>query len=275
MGKHQISRRAAGGGFTLVELLVVVGLIAVLLSLLMPALGRVRSAANATACLSNLRQMGTAWQMYIAENRGRLPDYVNSTPATPDVAWQSYWLGILDRYRVRGETLLCPAANEPIPYNQLRRGVGNAAYAWTGKYQTPGSPARLNAEIYRDSSYGYNRYLTAPGSDGGGGFGADGNATKLTAVRPLCNVPVFMDSVYLDTRPEPATINSMPEPPPNLQGNFQRFPLEHWKFLIARHGRGINVYMADGSARRIGLEDTYMLTWNGSWPRLRLQLPAY
>jgi prepilin-type N-terminal cleavage/methylation domain-containing protein len=60
-------------GFTLVELLVVIGIIAVLIAILMPALNRVRAHAMSTKCLSNLRQIGQACQIYAAENKGFLP----------------------------------------------------------------------------------------------------------------------------------------------------------------------------------------------------------
>jgi prepilin-type N-terminal cleavage/methylation domain-containing protein len=52
------------GGFTLVELLVVIGIIAVLIAVLLPTLGKAREAAQRTACLSNIRQLGTMFRLY-------------------------------------------------------------------------------------------------------------------------------------------------------------------------------------------------------------------
>lgn len=71
---HRQSRSRA---FTLVELLVVIGIIALLISILLPALSKARESARTLACLSNCRQLGMAVVMYTGTNHGRMP-YVNT-----------------------------------------------------------------------------------------------------------------------------------------------------------------------------------------------------
>jgi prepilin-type N-terminal cleavage/methylation domain-containing protein/prepilin-type processing-associated H-X9-DG protein len=68
------------GAFTLVELLVVIGVIAVLIGILMPALSKAREASIRIKCASNLRQIGTAAMNYAAENKGFLPEVRTNNP---------------------------------------------------------------------------------------------------------------------------------------------------------------------------------------------------
>jgi len=67
-----VSKRKAFG-FTLVELLVVIGIIAILMSVLLPSLSRARESAKRVQCLSNLKQISTAFFMYTEENKGWFP----------------------------------------------------------------------------------------------------------------------------------------------------------------------------------------------------------
>ena len=70
---HIPAARRDRHGFTLVELLVVIGIIALLISILLPALNRARSQANTVKCQANLRSIGQALYLYTGQNKGVLP----------------------------------------------------------------------------------------------------------------------------------------------------------------------------------------------------------
>jgi len=105
MGLSPPTRR----GFTLIELLVVIAVIALLVALLLPALGRAKESGRRSACASNLRQLSVALAIYAGENEGAFP------PVSPVKRWPSY----LYRNYENLDVLLCPT--DPTAHI---RGVG-------------------------------------------------------------------------------------------------------------------------------------------------------
>ena len=255
-------------GFTLTELLTVFGLIALLVSLFVPIVAKVRAAADSANCLSNLRQMGTAWTMYGAENRGRFMDYTWHTPASPDLSWKGYWTGILESQQVRGASLLCPSAAQPTT-NENNMGCGDVGRAWTGQYtRQNGTGVRFDDTRYRVSSYGYNGYLSARNHAG------DLTRGSFSTIQSPSDTPVFIDCAYCDVLPPNLNEKGPVQSPPNLRGDkIDGMSPEHWRFLLARHGRGVNVVTVDGGARWVPLEETYRLTWASDWQKYLLRLP--
>lgn len=79
------ARRRGPGGFTLIELLVVVSIIAMLMAMLMPALGRARKTAEQVGCLSNMRQLSTAMRMYAGEWSDVMPWQLEPFVSAPEL----------------------------------------------------------------------------------------------------------------------------------------------------------------------------------------------
>jgi prepilin-type N-terminal cleavage/methylation domain-containing protein len=100
--------------FTLVELLVVIGIVGILIAILLPALGRARESANRTSCLSNLRQIGVYLQQYQNQYRGQIPVYI-----TPKYVDKIIYSGVVNDYTNLG--LLVPANIAPQSGSEMGR----------------------------------------------------------------------------------------------------------------------------------------------------------
>ncbi len=152
--------------FTLIELLVVIAVIAILASLLLPALSRAKQAAHSAVCQSNLRQWGLALQMYL-DDFGKYPPYA-WPPAEPDLdslggGW--WWYERLVKY-------------VGAPYETQAERIGSEwvihrTKAVTGVHVCP-SYMRLGGQITGGfGAYGYNRAGT-PAQDQGHELGLGG-----------------------------------------------------------------------------------------------------
>lgn len=147
MGQTNISRAAPaagrkprpGTGFTLIELLVVIAIIAILASLLLPALAQAKEKGRGAKCGSNLRQLALAWQLYADENEG----FVMPARDYSDAAYYRFWSGRQDK---------------SIPANDLRGYDPTHGFIWPylPSQQLNACPSWLGLPNNGQLGYGYN-----------------------------------------------------------------------------------------------------------------------
>jgi prepilin-type N-terminal cleavage/methylation domain-containing protein len=106
---------ASGRGFTLVELLIVIGLIALLIALLLPVLSKAREQSRRTKCLGNLRTLGQSMFVYAANFKDRLPNCNPRGVAVNSAAADMALVGLAKGFVRSPAAFHCPSDSDPIP----------------------------------------------------------------------------------------------------------------------------------------------------------------
>lgn len=238
--------------FTLIELLVVISIIALLLSVLVPSLGKAKEAAKTVICKTNIKQWGTCFALYTNEYNDKFTLGFQDPPG-----WISYfeWIEKMEPYFETEDLFLCPSAKK----YDVTDGISSAGVDYKfGKtregwwYQSATSTSN---EPDRVGSYGMNCWINSVAAPPFGTkemyWQRSTGATKTS----LSSVPLFMDSMWLGGYAQDSDSPSSREDWPDEHGQMSRF-------AIKRHKGGVSAVFLDQSIRNVGLKELWGLKWH-------------
>lgn len=254
--------------FTLIELLVVISIIALLLAILMPALGKVKEKAKSIVCRSNLKQLATALTLYSMDNDNQ---------AVVGLGNHDFWFFQIAPYlgnnnfdddpekHMKGsmKVLQCPSTKEPV-FDYW--GTSTTRWRYHATNTVTGKP------VPAQGSYGLNDWV-------GGWIGdVEGKTDRLNAnfadsyrkkIATKSDTPFFFDSAWVGAAPMDTDV-----PPLDLTVQDES---THWQYgmgrvCIDRHNMAINVVFADSHVDKVKLEDLWQLRWNKSFERKEVDL---
>jgi prepilin-type N-terminal cleavage/methylation domain-containing protein/prepilin-type processing-associated H-X9-DG protein len=248
-------------GFTLIELLVVISIIAILMSILMPALTKVREQAKTTICNSNLHQWGVVLGIYTAENDGRfMQGYYDGSDGS-----KYTWINALRPYAGGEDFKLCPNAKKtPSEGGQW------PLVAWDMSIYENDPRFEYISDDY--GSYGVNWWINSAPLDGGPiSYDISNQYRTVAAIKKTNVTPLFSDNAFFLSRPD----DDNPPPEEYRGAGYAGTKWEMARLCHDRHGMGINIVFADGSSRNVELKELWELKWHktfddsgwdGDWP---------
>lgn len=256
-------------GFTLIELLVVVSIIALLVSILMPALSKAREQAKMVICKTNLKQWGTMLFMYASDYDD---SFFPGPGSKPDKRWMEvllpYYADGSDGTGGAGEIRCCPNATLP-----MTEGGKHPRAAW-GVFEANDKDYQMEGHY---GSYGANWWIcNTPSNFTGTYFPGKYDADKvkrqwrkITSIRSAETVPMFCDALYYGVWPESYDM----APTFNGEATHVHLQNEMRNVCFDRHAEKINMTMADMSVASHKLQDLWGLKWHREWPSTATMQP--
>jgi len=259
-------------GFTLIELLVVISIIALLMSIMLPAMGKVQKMARASVCMSNLKQWAIIWELYVQQNDGKFMQgddapYWAADPTLTDLSkcinYQEAMQLTLDRYpTLSSQELRLKVREVQYRQNKIRFcPIAKKTLLEGGRYP--------NMAFWEDNETGsYLLNLWVPKSLAGG------RTLEKLWIRPEMKnagkAPLFMDGSAQttdgDEQPQNVCPNETDNPPPYENALQSENRNEMYRVCINRHQNGtINMLFVDSSVRKVGLRGLWDLKWHRRW----------
>jgi len=232
-------------GFTLVELLAAISIIALLTSILVPALDRAKANARELVCTSRLLQLGQIWKMYVDDNDGQFMER-SCGSGRGAVSW---FHCIRKYYYPDLELILCPMAVR-TPEEAGR----NPYMAWENTTDF--------GEYYK-GSYGINLWVANGGSCASDPLDFDRLCWKTPYARGASYGPLLLCSQWKDMQPHP-----WDEPPEYESDHWTSgWPDEMRRPCIRRHAPyHVNVLFLDFSVDKRTIKQLWKLKWYRDWP---------
>lgn len=242
----------SGGAFTLIELLVVIAIIAILASLILPALSRAKARAQGNFCLNNTRQLSLAWILYADEHNGHLAYNLGQsariTTAVPAVAngpqMSQNWVNNVQNWESSSDNTNWAAV--------VGSGIGPYTGPAAAVYRCPSDDVLSDLQrslgwVSRVRSYSMNAMIGDAGTYTQGGFNVNfpdyTQFFKATSIPQPADIFVFLDEhpdsiddgYFLDSYSDsgPATWTDLPASYHNGAGSFAfadgHSELHHWR----------------------------------------------
>ncbi|AQT70285.1 putative major pilin subunit [Anaerohalosphaera lusitana] len=245
--------------FTLIELLVVISIIALLLAIMMPALGMVKEKAKNLVCKSNLRSISLACSIYGEEHNGKLMEYR---------AYQLFlrqlepYVGNMDEIRYCPSTKINESNTEAG-----KNGWGSSTEAWWWWLDDTWEEPEFG-------SYGMNGWMYTYTDSMGYIVGGERGRMwgNLSAVKQASKTPFFVDAIWVDLWPmDTDTIPGTYKLDTggggyDAGGGSTGSPGNHIQRCVTdRHNGSVDMAFVDGHTENIKLAELWSVTWNKGW----------